>query len=50
LRRYSRPVILTSGEKDMLEAMTLDEKLAISNRAFELLDTGDREGFSLLYE
>jgi hypothetical protein len=24
--------------------MTLDEKLAISNRAFELLDAGDREG------
>jgi len=32
----------------MLETMTLDEKLAISNRAFELLDTGDREGFSRL--
>ena len=28
--------------------MTLDEKLAISNRAFELLDTGDREGVSRL--
>jgi hypothetical protein len=24
--------------------MTLDEKLAISNRAFELIDAGDREG------
>ena len=28
--------------------MTLDEKLAISNRAFELLDAGDREGYSRL--
>jgi len=26
--------------------MTLDEKLAISRRAFELLDAGDREGYS----
>ena len=29
-----------------IETMTLDEKLAISNKAFELLDAGDREGFS----
>ena len=28
-----------------IETMTLDEKLAISNRAFELLDAGDREGY-----
>jgi len=28
--------------------VTLDEKLAISNRAFELLDAGDREGYSRL--
>jgi hypothetical protein len=26
--------------------MTLDEKLAISRKAFELLDAGDSEGFS----
>jgi hypothetical protein len=25
--------------------MTLDEKLAISNRAFELLNAGDKEGY-----
>jgi hypothetical protein len=25
--------------------MSLDEKLAISRRAFELLDAGDREGY-----
>jgi hypothetical protein len=31
-----------------IETMTLDEKLAISNRAFELLDAGDKEGFSRL--
>ena len=30
-----------------IETITLDEKLAISNKAFELLDAGDREGFSL---
>ena len=30
------------------ETMTLDEKLAISNKAFELLDAGDEEGFSRL--
>jgi len=27
------------------QTMTLDEKLAISNKAFELLDSGDREGY-----
>ena len=26
------------------QTMTLDEKLTISNKAFELLDAGDREG------
>ena len=31
-----------------IETMTLDEKLAISNRAFDLLDAGDKEGFSRL--
>jgi hypothetical protein len=31
-----------------IETMTLDEKLSISNRAFELLDAGDKEGFSRL--
>jgi hypothetical protein len=31
-----------------VETMTLDEKLAISNKAFELLDAGDKEGFSRL--
>jgi len=28
-----------------IETMTLDEKLDISRRAFELLDAGDREGY-----
>jgi len=32
----------------MPQAMTLDEKLAISNRALDLLDAGDREGYSRL--
>jgi len=32
----------------MLETMTLDEKLAISNRAFTLLEAGDKEGFTRL--
>ena len=31
-----------------IETMTLDEKLAITRRAFELLDAGDREGYSRL--
>jgi len=32
----------------MLETMTLDEKLAISNKALDLLDAGDDEGYSRL--
>ena len=28
--------------------MTIDEKLAISNKAFRLLDAGDKEGFNRL--
>ena len=32
----------------MPQTMTLDEKLSISNRAFELLNAGDREGYSRL--
>jgi len=32
----------------MTQTMTLDEKLAISNRALDLLDAGDREGYSRL--
>jgi len=32
----------------MPQTMTLDEKLSISNRAFDLLDAGDEEGFSRL--
>ena len=32
----------------MPETMTLDEKLAISNKALDLLDAGDREGYSRL--
>jgi len=32
----------------MPETMTLDEKLAISNKAFTLLEAGDKEGFSRL--
>jgi len=31
-----------------IETMTLDEKLAISNKALDLLDAGDREGYSRL--
>jgi hypothetical protein len=30
------------------QTMTLDEKLAISNRALDLLDAGDREGYNNL--
>jgi len=30
------------------QTMSLDEKLDISRRAFELLDAGDREGYSRL--
>ena len=30
------------------QLMTLDEKLAISNKAFELLEAGDREGYERL--
>ena len=32
----------------MSQTMTLDEKLAITGKAFNLLDAGDREGFSRL--
>jgi hypothetical protein len=32
----------------MPQTMTLDEKLAISNKAFTLLEAGDEEGFSRL--
>jgi len=32
----------------MPQAMTLDEKLAISNKALDLLDAGDKEGYSRL--
>ena len=32
----------------MSNTMTLEEKLAISNRALDLLDAGDREGYSRL--
>ena len=32
----------------MPETMTLDEKLSISNRALDLLDAGDEEGYSRL--
>ena len=31
-----------------IETMSLDEKLAISNKALDLLDAGDREGYSRL--
>ena len=30
------------------QTMTLDEKLSISNRALDLLDAGDREGYNRL--
>ena len=30
------------------QTMTLDEKLVISNKAFRLLDAGDKEGFTRL--
>jgi len=32
----------------MPETMTLDEKLTISNRALDLLDAGDQEGYMRL--
>ena len=32
----------------MPQTMTLDEKLATSNKALDLLDAGDREGYSRL--
>jgi len=32
----------------MPQTMTLDEKLAVSNKAFTLLEAGDKEGFSRL--
>jgi hypothetical protein len=35
-------------ENFMLQTMTFDEKLAISNKACALLDAGDREGYSRL--
>jgi hypothetical protein len=31
-----------------IETMSLDEKLAISNKALDLLDAGDREGYNRL--
>ena len=31
-----------------IETMSLDEKFAIGRKAFELLDAGDREGYSRL--
>jgi len=31
-----------------IETMSLDEKLAISNKALDLLDAGDREGYMRL--
>ena len=31
-----------------IETMTLDEKLAISNKALDLLDAGDKEGYNRL--
>jgi hypothetical protein len=30
------------------QTMTLDEKLAVSNKALDLLDAGDKEGYSRL--
>jgi len=32
----------------MMQTMTLDEKLAISNKALDLYEAGDEEGFSRL--
>jgi len=32
----------------MSQTMTLDEKLATSNKALDLLDAGDKEGYSRL--
>ena len=32
----------------MQQTMSLDEKLTISNKALDLLDSGDEEGFSRL--
>ena len=43
---------LTRRKKELsmpqIETMTLDEKLAISNKALDLWDAGDKEGFSRL--
>jgi hypothetical protein len=32
----------------MPQTMTLDEKLTVSNKALDLLDAGDREGYTRL--
>ena len=47
LARYPEAGILYMKEKLMpqIETMTLDEKLAISSRAFKLLDAGDRKEY-----
>ena len=34
------------GNMQGIETMTIDERLAITGRAFELLDAGDKEGFN----
>jgi len=40
--------ILQGESMSQTKAMTLDEKLAISNKALDLLDAGDKEGYSRL--
>ncbi len=40
--------ILLIKEETMQETMTLDEKLRRSNKAFELKEAGDNEGYSRL--
>jgi hypothetical protein len=45
LTRLVRAGIVQIKEKCMPQTMTLDEKLAISNKAFALLDAGDNEGY-----
>jgi hypothetical protein len=40
----------TIGDKEKLmsQTMTLDEKLTVSNKALDLLDAGDKEGYARL--
>jgi hypothetical protein len=41
-------ITILEGEITMSQTMTLDEKLTISNKALDMLDAGDKEGYSRL--